>query len=98
MVLIGGCASSGSRPETSASASGSPSATSSPSAATGGALAQAPVGSGPVNAALDQKTETLYVTNYNNATVSVLSMARCNSHQTAGCVRRWCLATERAGC
>ncbi|HEV2932761.1 MAG TPA: YncE family protein [Streptosporangiaceae bacterium] len=92
MVLIGGCASSGSRPESSTSASGSPSATSSPSAATGGALAQAPVGSGPVNAALDQKTETLYVTNYNNATVSVLSMARCNSHKTAGCARSWPVA------
>lgn len=91
MMVIGGCTSSGSRPQSSTAASGSPAASSS-SAVTGGALARAPVGSGPVNAALDQKTETLYVTNYNSATVSVLSMARCNSHKTAGCVRNWPVA------
>jgi DNA-binding beta-propeller fold protein YncE len=91
IVLIGGCASSGGRPES--STSGSPAATSSPSAATGAALARAPVGSGPVSAALDQKTKTLYVTNYNDGTVSVLSTAQCNSHEIAGCARRWPVAS-----
>jgi DNA-binding beta-propeller fold protein YncE len=91
-VLAGGCASSGSQPRSGASVSASPSAASPAAATAGVVLAQAPVGSGPVNAALDQKTETLYVTNYNAGTVSVLSMARCNSHRIAGCKRTWPVA------
>ena len=47
------------------------------------------VGNGPQNSALDPATHTLYVTNGNDGTVSVIDTARCNAHVAAGCRRNW---------
>jgi DNA-binding beta-propeller fold protein YncE len=52
-------------------------------------VARAPVGTSPVFAAQDQKTETLYVTNSHGGTVSLIDMARCNSRRVSGCARKW---------
>jgi len=47
----------------------------------------AAVGANLQFAVQDQKTETLYVANSGRATVSVINMARCNSHNLSGCAR-----------
>jgi DNA-binding beta-propeller fold protein YncE len=82
LVLLGGCANSGSG-TASTSASGRSSAIASAAATTSGVV------DGAVFAAQDQKTETLYVTNSGSATVSVINMARCNSRNMSGCARKW---------
>ena len=43
------------------------------------------VGSGAFWPAVDQDTDTIYVTNGNDSTVSVINGARCNSEVTSGC-------------
>ena len=43
------------------------------------------VGSAPLAAAVDERTDTVYVTNGNDGTVSVLNGARCNARVTRGC-------------
>jgi DNA-binding beta-propeller fold protein YncE len=48
-------------------------------------LRVAPVGSGPVFAAENYKTHTLYVTNSNDNTVSVINTATCNALDLSGC-------------
>jgi DNA-binding beta-propeller fold protein YncE len=48
-------------------------------------VAQARVGSGPLAAAVDERTDTIYVTNGNDGTVSVVNGARCNARVTQGC-------------
>ena len=48
-------------------------------------VATARVGSSPLAAAIDEQTDTVYVTNGNDGTVSVLDGARCNATVTAGC-------------
>ena len=45
----------------------------------------APVGSGPVFAAENYKTHTLYVTNSNDNTVSVINTAACSTLDLSGC-------------
>jgi DNA-binding beta-propeller fold protein YncE len=47
--------------------------------------ARASVGSSPLAAAVDETTDTVYVTNGNDGTVSVLNGARCNATVTTGC-------------
>ena len=48
-------------------------------------VATARVGSGPLAAAVDERTDTVYVTNGNDGTVSVVNGARCNARVTRGC-------------
>ena len=48
-------------------------------------VARAAVGSSPLAAVVDQKTDTVYVMNGNDGTVSVLNGARCNAMVTSGC-------------
>jgi DNA-binding beta-propeller fold protein YncE len=48
-------------------------------------VATARVGSSPLAAAVDERTDTVYVTNGNDGTVSVLNGARCNATATQGC-------------
>ena len=48
-------------------------------------VARAPVGSSPLAAVVDEKTDTVYVMNGNDGTVSVLNGARCNAQVTSGC-------------
>ena len=45
---------------------------------------------------LDQRTDTLYVTNGNDNTVSVIGAARCNAEHTRGCGRA-VVATVKVG-
>ncbi|MGA9829674.1 MAG: hypothetical protein WBQ71_01015, partial [Trebonia sp.] len=45
----------------------------------------AQVGSGPVGIAVDQATDTIYVVNSNNNTVSVINGATCNAQHASGC-------------
>jgi YVTN family beta-propeller protein len=42
-------------------------------------------GSGPVSVAVDQITDTIYVTNSGDNTVSVINGATCNAQNTSGC-------------
>jgi DNA-binding beta-propeller fold protein YncE len=58
-------------------------------------VAQARVGSSPLAAAVDEKTDTVYVANGNDGTVSVLNGARCNATVTTGCGR--VVATVKVG-
>ena len=58
-------------------------------------VAQATVGSSPLAAAVDERTDTVYVTNGNDGTVSVLNGAQCNARVTRGCGKP--LATIRVG-
>ena len=58
-------------------------------------VARARVGSGPLAAAVDQRTDTVYVMNGNDDTVSVLNGARCNARVTRGCGRP--VATIKVG-
>lgn len=48
-------------------------------------VARARVGSSPTAAVVDEKTDTVYVTNSNDGTVSVVNGARCNARVTSGC-------------
>ena len=48
-------------------------------------VATAQVGSSPLAAAVDERTDTVYVTNGNDGTVSVLNGAQCNARVTQGC-------------
>jgi DNA-binding beta-propeller fold protein YncE len=57
-------------------------------------VARAEAGKGPTAAALDQRTDTLYVTD-GAGTVTVVNGARCNAHVTSGCARP--LATIKTG-
>ena len=43
------------------------------------------VGSGPVSLAVDQNTDTIYVANSGDNTVSVINGATCNGQNTSGC-------------
>jgi DNA-binding beta-propeller fold protein YncE len=43
------------------------------------------VGSGAFWDVVDQRTDTVYVANFNDGTVSVIDGATCNAHITAGC-------------
>jgi DNA-binding beta-propeller fold protein YncE len=43
------------------------------------------VGSGPQFGLVDQATDTVYIANYNDGTVSVLNGALCNATTTSGC-------------
>jgi len=58
-------------------------------------VARARVGSGPLAAAVDERTGTVYVANGNDNTVSVLNGARCNARVTRGCTRP--VATIKVG-
>jgi DNA-binding beta-propeller fold protein YncE len=58
-------------------------------------VATAGVGSGPLAAAVDERTDTVYVMNGNDDTVSVLDGARCNARVTRGCGRP--VATIKVG-
>src|SRR5215510_8351502 len=48
-------------------------------------VARARVGSSPLAAVVDRRTDTVYVANGNDGTVSVLNGARCNATVTSGC-------------
>jgi DNA-binding beta-propeller fold protein YncE len=48
-------------------------------------VAKAAVGSSPNAAVVDERTDTVYVTNGNDGTVSVLDGAQCNAKVTGGC-------------
>ncbi|HEY2125844.1 MAG TPA: hypothetical protein VGH77_01520 [Streptosporangiaceae bacterium] len=48
-------------------------------------VARAPVGSAPLVAVVDQRTDTVYIVNGTSGTVSVLNGARCNARVTSGC-------------
>ena len=48
-------------------------------------VATAPVGSSPLAVAVDERTDTVYVANGNDGTVSVLDGATCNAQVTGGC-------------
>jgi DNA-binding beta-propeller fold protein YncE len=43
------------------------------------------VGSSPTSVAVDQRTDTIYVPNLNDGTVSVINGATCNASNTSGC-------------
>jgi DNA-binding beta-propeller fold protein YncE len=58
-------------------------------------VARALVGSGPLAAAVDERTDTVYVANGNDGTVSVLNGALCNATVTRGCDKP--LATVKVG-
>ena len=45
------------------------------------------VGTNPAGLAVDQATDTIYVTNQNSGTVSVIDGATCNSQVTSGCTQ-----------
>jgi DNA-binding beta-propeller fold protein YncE len=48
-------------------------------------VARATVGASPNAAVVDDKTDTVYVTNQNDGTVSVVNGARCNARVTSDC-------------
>ena len=50
-----------------------------------GRMPTAPVGRSPNNIAVDTRTDTIYVTDENSATVSVLNGAKCRAGVTGGC-------------
>jgi hypothetical protein len=54
------------------------------------------VGSGVAWAAVDQAHHTVYVANFNDGTVSVISGARCNARLTSGCGSTWPTVTTGA--
>ncbi len=51
----------------------------------GSTVATVPVGSGPVDAAVNEATDTVYVVGLNSNTVSVIDGATCNAVVTRGC-------------
>jgi len=58
-------------------------------------VARARVGSGPLAAAVDERTGTVYVVNGNDNSVSVINGTRCNARVTRGCTRP--VATIKVG-
>jgi DNA-binding beta-propeller fold protein YncE len=54
------------------------------------------VGSDALWVAVDQASDTVYVANYNDGTVSVINGARCNAGVTWGCGRTWPTVTTGA--
>jgi DNA-binding beta-propeller fold protein YncE len=58
-------------------------------------VAKAKVGTSPLDAVVDQRTDTIYVINGTSNTVSVLNGSRCNAKLTKGCGRP--VATVRVG-
>jgi DNA-binding beta-propeller fold protein YncE len=58
-------------------------------------VAKASVGSSPLAALVDERTDTVYVVNGGSNTVSVLNGARCNARVSLGCRRP--VATVRLG-
>jgi DNA-binding beta-propeller fold protein YncE len=58
-------------------------------------VARAKAGISPLAAAIDFRTDTVYVVNGTSNTVSVLNGARCNAEVTSGCARP--VATVRVG-
>ena len=54
------------------------------------------VGTGPIGAVVDEKTDTIYVTNGNDNTVSVIDGSRCNAEDTSGCAMA-VVATVKVG-
>jgi DNA-binding beta-propeller fold protein YncE len=54
------------------------------------------VGTGPIGAIVDDRTDTIYVTNGNDNTVSVINGARCNAKDTRGCATA-VVATVKVG-
>ena len=58
-------------------------------------VARATVGTSPLAAAIDSRTDTVYVVNGGSNTVSVLNGARCNAHVTRRCGRP--VATVQVG-
>jgi DNA-binding beta-propeller fold protein YncE len=87
LVLLSGCANTGRADITSVPGGRSP--TASPSTTTIGMVSQVPVGNAPVFAAADHTTQTLYVTNSGDNTVSVIDMAKCNSLNASRCTGHW---------
>ena len=55
------------------------------------------VGNGAFWDTVDQSTDTVYVTNYNDGTVSVINGARCNATVNSGCGQRPPSVTTGAG-
>ena len=55
------------------------------------------VGSGPFGVAVDQRTDTIYVSSNNTGTVSVINGARCNATDASGCHRTPPTVTTGAG-
>jgi DNA-binding beta-propeller fold protein YncE len=53
------------------------------------ALPTIPVGGNPVDVAVDDPTHTAYITNGNDATVSVVDTTHCRAHDTSGCGQMW---------
>jgi YVTN family beta-propeller protein len=47
------------------------------------------IGNGPQGAAADPATNTVYVSNVNDNTVSVIDSRACNAHNQGGCNRAW---------
>jgi YVTN family beta-propeller protein len=58
-------------------------------------IARAAAGKTPLAAALDQRTDTVYVANGGAGTVTVVNGARCNAQVTGGCAKP--LATIKTG-
>jgi DNA-binding beta-propeller fold protein YncE len=54
------------------------------------------VGTGPIAAVVDERTDTIYVTNGNDNTVSVINGARCQAGDTRGCATA-VVATVKVG-
>jgi DNA-binding beta-propeller fold protein YncE len=50
------------------------------------------VGAGPVGAALDSGTNTIYVANQDDGNLSVINAATCNARVSSGCATRWTTA------
>jgi YVTN family beta-propeller protein len=51
------------------------------------------VGAGPVGAAIDSATNTIYVANQDDNSLSVINGATCNARVSSGCATRWTTAT-----
>ena len=56
-----------------------------------------PTGNGPSGLDINPNTETLYVTNQGDNTVSVIDASACNQHQTAACNQTWQTAPVGSG-
>src|SRR5947199_7856756 len=56
-----------------------------------------PTGNGPSGLDINPNTETLYVANQSDNTVSVIDASNCNQHQLAGCNQTWHTAPVGSG-
>jgi DNA-binding beta-propeller fold protein YncE len=61
------------------------------------AAATVAVGTGPLGVAVNERTNTVYVANVEDGTVSVIDGAACNARQTAGCAHTPALVTVSGG-